>query len=462
MKVTNPISDERTHPPHLQQPGALASAGAGVLAARWSPKFVSEFTGVKRDTQPRILVGLADATAFVVDVASLGRVRHVAESPRRRPAAAGGTQDGVQIVSPDVHCGAIQAVDWSPDGSRALLASADSTVSILDTNTWAIVWTIKGLHRNAILCASFSADGSSVLLGSADATVSIVELDVGGWRLASIIDVHASGSDAGAICDARWSPDGSKIALGSADGTASVVSWTGAANRKAATWSLLKRLPTGWASGDGGSYNGDSSTGTTDNAAATSPARDIEAASAPLPPHGGERSKLAINSVCWSPDGHRLAFGCQDSSAIVIDVASWATIRTIYAGRLHAGPITAVDWSADGFRLLLGSADQSASVVDTATWSRLRRIDLTAAGGAGLEIAASSTRSANSNISRAGIDRGDGRHSDSGKSILCARFNPDGSRVLLGAADGTSTIVDMATLASVTAGTGASFFLACQ
>jgi hypothetical protein len=77
-----------------------------------------------------------------------------------------------------------------------------------------------------------------------------------------------------------------------------------------------------------------------------------------------------IGSVCWSPDGSRLATGSNDGTAKVWDAAGGGELLTLTA---HAGPVRSVAWSPDGSRLATGGDDGTAKVWEAADTEAVQR-----------------------------------------------------------------------------------------
>ena len=69
-----------------------------------------------------------------------------------------------------------------------------------------------------------------------------------------------------------------------------------------------------------------------------------------------------VHGVAFSPDGTRLALGCDDTTIRLIDVA---TSQEVAALRGHADYVHAVAWSPDGTRLVSGSGDNTVRVWDS-------------------------------------------------------------------------------------------------
>jgi hypothetical protein len=80
--------------------------------------------------------------------------------------------------------------------------------------------------------------------------------------------------------------------------------------------------------------------------------------------------------VRWSPDGKRLATGCEDGTTKVWETAAGRELLTL---AVHTAAIHSVSWSRDGRRLATGSLDETVKVWEAATpeamqeWARQER-----------------------------------------------------------------------------------------
>jgi serine/threonine protein kinase/Tol biopolymer transport system component len=114
-------------------------------------------------------------------------------------------------------------VDVSPDGSKLIVASRDTGVSLTEP-----LWSVDilgGAHQylTAAMDASWSPDGKSVAYSTADGKLGLVQSDgTGSHTLASV---------AGPASSLSWSPDGKTIRFSMADGIWEMPS-TGAAPRR--------------------------------------------------------------------------------------------------------------------------------------------------------------------------------------------------------------------------------------
>jgi WD40 repeat protein len=100
------------------------------------------------------------------------------------------------------HVGPINDAVFSPDGSRVLTGSDDSTARLWDASTGALIRTFEG-HASEIYSAAFSPDGTKVVTASYDWSARVWDVSTGRELLA----VRAPGPLAGAA----FSPDGSQI-----------------------------------------------------------------------------------------------------------------------------------------------------------------------------------------------------------------------------------------------------------
>ena len=68
-----------------------------------------------------------------------------------------------------------------------------------------------------------------------------------------------------------------------------------------------------------------------------------------------------FRDMAFSPDGTRLAAGCDDNTVRLLDVASREQVAEL---RGHTDYVHAIDWSPDGTRLVSGSGDFTVRVWD--------------------------------------------------------------------------------------------------
>ena len=82
----------------------------------------------------------------------------------------------------------------------------------------------------------------------------------------------------------------------------------------------------------------------------------------PIPPraaqNGPQRARVIYTTVCWSPDGRRLAAGTNHGAVLVFDVSTGRQVDQ----RECPAEVGSVDWSPEGRHLAAGSADGSLTV----------------------------------------------------------------------------------------------------
>jgi Tol biopolymer transport system component len=252
--------------------------------------------------------------------------------------------------------GAIQAVAWSPNGTRLTLGSStpmldhpEVNAAIVDAATlrplvtfsagkpgtssgvFAILWSSDSKR---IATGSDTTDshqvqvwdavtGKQLLILAADAAllswspdgrylvtvrylVTENESDLQVWDAASGALLTTHRGDADGFSAAAWSPDSTSIAAGSLDGTVQV--WEARSGRRLLT------------------YRGDS---------------------------------FGVVAVAWSPDGSRIASAGVDGDVQVRDATTGEEVF-LYKG--HTQQVNTLAWSPDGTRIASGSEDKTVQI----------------------------------------------------------------------------------------------------
>ena len=118
-------------------------------------------------------------------------------------------EDVERLQSLQVFTGPLDAVAFSPDGSRLASGGRDNTIRLWNAETGELLQSTEG-HVDWVTSVAFSPDGSRLASGSRDNTVRLFDAETG--ELLSVVGSHDGDVTAVAI-----SPDGLLIASGSRD-----------------------------------------------------------------------------------------------------------------------------------------------------------------------------------------------------------------------------------------------------
>ena len=199
------------------------------------------------------------------------------------PAGKAPGRPGTTLCTYHEHSNRVNALAWSPDGTRIASGSADNTVQIWDTATGRKLYIYEG-HAQEVSTVAWSPDGKLIASAGDGKTVQI-------WEAATGRDIFAYFGHK-AVNMVAWSPDGKLIASASDDRKVDV--WEAINGRKIASYA---------------------------------------------------RHSHRVNGVAWSPDGRSIASGASGSTATQVWDAYTGrhkfTYRT-YRGR--AGLIHALVW----------------------------------------------------------------------------------------------------------------------
>ncbi|ABS27739.1 protein kinase [Anaeromyxobacter sp. Fw109-5] len=273
--------------------------------------------------------------------------RQVAVGAAAARAGGGAAETGVAISSADGRGGVrvltapggrVNAVAFTPDGTRVVAASHDGEVRVFRADGSSAPLLLQaGSSPHAVLAVD--PGGRTAAVGALDGRAWLVALDAA--RPAQPL-VHD-----GAVLALAYAPDGARLATGSGDGHLRIFD--------ARSGALLERvtLPGGAVFALAWSRDGRAiATGSEDGVA-----RLFGADGRPRAAFGATGAPLS--TVAFSPDSLRIATASQDGSARVYPIASPAQEVRL---RGHRGSVSDARFSPDGRRVLTVSGDGTVRV----------------------------------------------------------------------------------------------------
>ncbi len=120
------------------------------------------------------------------------------------------------------HSSAVDAVVWSPDGTRIASGSWDKTVQVWNAANGSKIYTYRG-HSYAVVAVAWSPDSMRIVSGSRDKTVQV-------WNAVDGSNVYTYRGHSYAVVAVAWSPDGMHIASAGEDQTVHVWNATDGSN----------------------------------------------------------------------------------------------------------------------------------------------------------------------------------------------------------------------------------------
>jgi WD40 repeat protein len=278
------------------------------------------------------------------------------------------------------HTEPVLTVDFSPDQTQVVTASADNTARIWEADSGRLVAELKG-HTATVRSALFSPDGTLIATAGNDGTARVWEADSG--RPLYVLEGHTK-----EVSVARFSPDGRLLVTASDDGTARV--WEATTGQQIKAFSGHPGAVTSAAFSSDGRRVVTAGTDGTVRVWELSTGNYILLAG-----HGN-----AVNTAMFSPDGRLVVSASSDWDARIWDLNNGQN----YSLKGHAGPVNSAAFSPDGTLIVTASDDHTARVWDVKTRRALKVLE---------------------------------GHAE---AVLSASFSDDSSRVITASADKTALV----------------------
>ena len=317
------------------------------------------------------------------------------------------------------HTQRVVVVAFSPDGTKAVTGSDDTTARLWDVNSGELLHTFSE-HTSGVWTLAFSPDGHTLATGSGDSLIHI--WDVNSGDLINTLAGHSGG-----IRDLKFTSDSSRILSASADTTARL--WD------VSTGATVQKFE-----------------GHTDQIFRVdiSPIDDVivtasfDATARLWDMVSGETLQVfeghteQLRAVAFSPGGSRIATASADYTAKIWDMESGVDLHTLSG---HTNWVMNLAFSPDEANIVTVSADTTARLWDTASGNLIHifdghadRIETLAFSPAGDTIL---TGSWDTTARLWAVGSGELIHSFEGHTdtVKSVAFNPTGDFIMTGSLD---------------------------
>ena len=245
------------------------------------------------------------------------------------------------------HTDNIFALAWSHDGQYLASGGRDETVHVWNPSTHERLLTYTS-HKSCILSLAWSHDGTHIASGDTAGHIHI-------WNARTGEHLLTYGGHKRFVRSVAWSSDDKFIASGGDFGDSTVQIWDATTGVRLAVWDKQDRIfAISWSPSLTEHLIASASFDT------TLQILSFDAQLYSLSPHLSYRGHTGpVYAASWSPDGHYIASGGQDTTVQVWEAATGRLI-TNYQG--HTRAVKALAWSPDSRYIASGGDDQSLQV----------------------------------------------------------------------------------------------------
>jgi len=328
-------------------------------------------------------------------------------------------------------CG-VNAVAFSPDGTRCATASEEHAVRLWDVATGSSTGAV--LHDDAVVAVAYSPDGRKIASASKDKTTRLSDAYSGELLIAPL-------KHDGSVKAVAYSPDGTKIATACEDKMARL--WN------AATGKLLIEPLKHEGVVNAVAFSPD---GTKLATASGESAWLWEVVTGKLLFEPLKHS-ATVKAVAFSPDGRKIATASYDQTAQLWDAA---TGKPLGDPLRHRGWVNGLAFSPDGTQIVTGSDDNTAQLWEVTTGKPLGaplqhngRVEAVAFSPDGMKVATGTWRTVWEATTAVLWDAAAGkpfgeplRH---GNALRAVAYSPNGTTIATAGDDATARLWDVAT-----------------
>ena len=341
------------------------------------------------------------------------------------------------------HSAGVTGVAMTPDGKRAVSASADKTLKVWDLETGVALLTVEG-HSGRVNGVAVTPDGKGLVSASTDRTLRVWDLETG-------VELRTLEGHVAEVSGVAVTPDGKRAVSASWDNTLKV--WdleTGAALR-----TLENR--SGFLTGVAVAPDGKSVVSTSMFSMLSMWDLETGGALGTLEGHSAPVAGVAV-----TPDGRRAVSASLDGTLKLWDLAAGYRARRPEG---HFLGVHGVAVAQDGKRVVSASGETTLKVLDLPACVVLRTLEAYFGLPAAVAVTPDGKRAVSSSYDRSlrvwDLETGVALLAMEGHSgrAACVAVTPDGMRAVSGSDDKTLRVWDLETGAALCALEGHSGFV---